>query len=665
MMHIVSGSRKGISRCILLGCLILLISLVGSSQVVGAQGHQTSSATNVPGRPLPPNRPERGLIYDGLEALADGTCKGLYRIKQTQFCTHGPDSPPNGLDIKRDVQPIATAATSLARCDGDGVSGTRTEVIYARAANVTDRYSAYLASFRQWASDVDTVYQNSAAATGGSRRIRFVHDSTCTIVVRNVILSTTGDDDFAATRAELQAQGYNRLDRAYLVFVDAHVYCGIATMDYDDQPGQGNVNNSGPAFARIDNACWDLHTVAHEHMHMLGGVQPSAPHTTGGGHCTDEYDVMCYSDRSYTDPPMQYLCSNQALENAFDCNHDDYYHTDPPAYSYLATHWNVANSPFLFGSSPPLTHSFVSANRRDFNGDGRADILWHTYTTGENNIWLMNGSQIGNSASVKAVPELVWQVAGLGDFNADGKTDILWRRTTGENHVWFLNGAQIASEGSLPVVAESVWQIRSVADFNGDSYADILWRRTTGENHIWLMNGARVVSEGSLPVVAESVWHIVGTGNFNGDSYADILWRRTTGENVIWFMNGARVASTADLPAVPEAVWQVAGLGDFNADSKTDLLWHRTTGENVLWLMDGSQVVSSASVPTAQDPAWQIKTVSDFNGDRKVDILWWRPTFDPNTGAFGETFIWFMDGSRRAGEERISTLLRQVWQIIP
>ena len=285
----------------------------------------------------------------------------------TAQCTHGEDPPPPGKDIRKDVKPVAATAGGPAAvsptgpdstpgaptfvCDGDGQSGYRTQLLYVRAAGAADRYGLYRASFLQWAWEADQIYRSSAQDTGGLRRIRFVHDSTCTPAVLNVALSAAGDDNLSNTINELQAAGYDRADRKYLIFMDANVLCGVGTMVGDDRPGQDNWNNVGPDYGRIDAGCWSGDIAAHEHMHSMGGVQNSAPHASGGNHCTDEYDVMCYSDEPNF-PTMQYACPTSSRDwSRFDCNYDDYFNANPPGGGYLATRWNTANNRFLASDS--------------------------------------------------------------------------------------------------------------------------------------------------------------------------------------------------------------------------------------------------------------------------------------------------------------------------
>src|SRR5438552_17744271 len=83
---------------------------------------------------------------------------------------------------------------------------------------------------------------------------------------------------------------------------------------------------------------------------------------------------------------------------------------------------------------------------------------------------------------------------GRGDLDGDGKADILWRNSaTGENYVYLMNGTAIASEGSLRTVADQNWQIAGTGDFDGDGNADIVWRNAaTGEDYIYLMNGTTI-----------------------------------------------------------------------------------------------------------------------------------------------------------------------------
>ena len=283
----------------------------------------------------------KGVVFTGLTADLNGTCHGGYRMAGPHgetWCTHGPDAAPAGVDIKkrRPPEPAATsptpgtAASGIVNCYGTGSDGPRVKLIYAHASNVTDRFATYNSSFVQWAATADGVFDNSAAETGGSRHVRFVTDTSCSPVIDDVTLSTTGDDSLNNTITELRNKGYSASDRKYVVWVDANVYCGIAQIYGDDKPTQDNTSNGSTAvkgeFARVDNGCWGVSgqsIEAHELMHTLGGVQTSAPHATSGWHCWDESDRMCYNDGSGS--VMKQICAT-SHENSFDCNHDDYYY---------------------------------------------------------------------------------------------------------------------------------------------------------------------------------------------------------------------------------------------------------------------------------------------------------------------------------------------------
>ena len=167
-----------------------------------------------------------------------------------------------------------------------------------------------VAQIRAWALLAQRIFEDSAAETGGMRRLRFVQDVSCNIIVRKVNFDQNTDDDtFGALQIELARQGYNRPDRKYMLFSDAagNGICGIANVKNDDQPGPANANNTGPRYGRTDAGCWGARVPAHELMHNLGGVQRSAPHTSNGWHCIDEYDRMCYSTR-----PISRRCRSSA-----------------------------------------------------------------------------------------------------------------------------------------------------------------------------------------------------------------------------------------------------------------------------------------------------------------------------------------------------------------
>lgn len=315
------------------------------------------------------------LIDQGL--LHDEQCSPGYRIAGTAYCTHGPDAPPPPISHRSAHQIIRAAALTKAGTCADEVSGKRVEVLYVRSTERPDHYASSVSSIRGWVAEVDAIFDLSAQATGGRRQIRFVTDADCQVTVLPVVIPAGDEATFGRSIAALRKLGFNNPNRKYLIFMDAGVYCGIATIERDSRPTLDNRNNTTAGYARIDYSCWNSRSVAHELAHTLGGVQLDAPNASGGWHCVDEYDLLCYSDwPNY--PATQLRCPNGAWSDLLDCNHDDYYHTNPLPESYLATHWNVANSEFLFApptpiNQPPTLHIRSPADQNTF--DAPAEIV--------------------------------------------------------------------------------------------------------------------------------------------------------------------------------------------------------------------------------------------------------------------------------------------------
>ncbi len=99
------------------------------------------------------------------------------------------------------------------------------------------------------------------------------------------------------------------------------------------------------------------------------------------------------------------------------------------------------------------------AGTGDFNGDGKADILWRHTGDGSTVIWQMDGLTKADSAGI-GKPPLDWVVEQLRDTDGDGNADIFWRNTTtGGTLVWRMSGFTRTVVGS-PGAAGPPWEVQ-------------------------------------------------------------------------------------------------------------------------------------------------------------------------------------------------------------
>jgi hypothetical protein len=386
--------------------------------------------------------PARNLLAQRLTSDPAVVCQDL-RGGALVACLHGNDTPPPGVSLfhrpsleelqvrttLRSSSPrlrgLATLeqATSAASvpgsaavpCIGDGTAGNRTQVVYARSPTVPDRYASLLPAFRQWVAVVDQAVWLSAGETGGGRHLRWVTDSACQLQVAQVLLTPAGEASFDQMRTELQGLGYDRSDRKYLVWVDAAVgICGLGEVYDDQRPTTGNPNNTGPMYARVDAPCWH-YAELHEISHTLGAVQPDSPHHSAARHCTDEADVMCYDDDASGPVTMTVVCPPEH-EALLDCGHDDYFSTNPPGGSYLASHWNTATSSFLEPTPGPRPARLTLAGAAAITYGSRASLSGRLTDQ-------QNGAPLaGQPINLWAQPATTagWQHAGTATTGADG-----------------------------------------------------------------------------------------------------------------------------------------------------------------------------------------------------------------------------------------------------
>ena len=286
--------------------------------------------------------------------------------------------------------------------------------------------------------------------------------------------------------------------------------------------------------------------------------------------------------------------------------------TTGQVYRLLMNGFSVTNAALAY--TEPNTAWRIVADA-DFNGDAVTDLLWRNASTGQ--VYLQpfasNGMPNGG-AVVYTEPNAAWKIVATPDFDGDGKADLLWwNNVTGQVYGMQMNGTSIVAQGLFYTEPNVHWSIVAVGDFAGSGKRNqLLWRNDqTGQVYLMTvtLSGGVFTQTGQIIYnEPNTAWKIVAAGDFNGDGRTDILYRNdVTGQVYMMLMNGAAIAGAGMAYTEANLSWKIVAVGDYNGDGKSDILYRNfTTGQVYLLQMNGLAVSSAGFVYTEPNLSWHL-----------------------------------------------------------
>jgi hypothetical protein len=376
------------------------------------------------------------------------------------------------------------------------------------------------------------------------------------------------------------------------------------------------------------------HTLAHELGHNMGSQHDRETSKGDDGVLDDPDDYGAFSYSFGYKPAafytiMAYGDSGQTSYLTFSNPRTTFCGGAPCGVSNSAD--NAMSLGLVMPSVAGFRMSAVRPGHDDVDGDGKSDLLFHNAGTRQFSYRIMDGTTTERSSLIGGVGA-GYTVAATGDFNGDGKADIVWTSSALDLYLWLGNGSGFSS---IKVgTYASGWKIVGAGDVDGDGKSDLLFHNAATRQFSYrIMDGATTVRSSVIGGVGAG-YTVAATGDFDGDGKADIAWTSSARDIYFWMGDGTGFASTK-VGAYP-AGWRIAGAGDVDGDGKSDLLFHNaSTREFSYRVMDGTTKVRTWSMGGV-GAGYTVAAIGDFNNDGKADVVW--------TSAKLDIYMWLGNG---------------------
>jgi len=201
----------------------------------------------------------------------------------------------------------------------------------------------------------------------------------------------------------------------------------------------------------------------------------------------------------------------------------------------------------------PVNTGFTTLPMGDFNGDGKADVIFYNSSSPTPPDYI--GLELASGAF--SFSSLFWSqgynFVQAGDLNHDGKTDfILYNSVSGTMYAALSgNTGSCSYDGSnfsyCPVSVPSGGPFTNVvvADFNGDGNADVfLYNSNNGQSSLGVGNGAGGFTFNAVGGLSAGYTQVV-TGDLNGDGKADLVLYNPSGLTVSAISTGSGFTITS------------------------------------------------------------------------------------------------------------------------